>query len=192
VTSRLAGATRLGRLVAAMTVVAMTVAGCRATAPAAVASPEGAVRPANAVVERVIDGDTVRVRLGGGHHTVRLIGVDTPETVDQRRPVQCYGHEASDHTAGLLPPGTPVELVLDAEARDDYGRLLAYLYRSADGAFVNLDLAAGGFADALRIEPNTAYAADIAAAVRAARDAGRGLWGVCGGPDVPLDTEGAG
>jgi micrococcal nuclease len=181
------------RLTVALVAVAALASACRSGGAAdAVPQVEGAVRPANAVVERVVDGDTVQVRLGGGHHTVRLIGIDTPETVDQRRPVQCYGHEASDHTAALLPPGTPVELVLDAEARDDYGRLLAYVYRSADGAFVNLDLAAGGYADALRIEPNTAFAADIAAAVAGARAAGRGLWGTCGGPDVALDPEVAG
>jgi micrococcal nuclease len=179
-------------VVAALLGVAAMCGGCgRSARSAPIPLPEGAVLPANAVVERVVDGDTVRVRVGGGSHTVRLIGVDTPETVDRRRPVQCYGHEASDHTAGLLPPGTPVDLVLDAEPRDDYGRLLAYVYRSADGTFVNLDLAAGGYADALRIEPNVAFAPDIAAAVAAARDAGLGLWGACGGPDVPLDPEGA-
>jgi micrococcal nuclease len=164
---------------------------CRAEVPA-VPQPEGAVRPANAVVTEPVDGDTIRVRLGGADHTVRLIGIDTPETVDPRRPVQCFGPEASTHIAGLLPPGTPVELVLDAEARDDYGRLLAYVYRAVDGTFVNVDLAAGGFADVLRIEPNTAHAAELAAAVAAARAGGRGLWGACGGPDVALDPGGGG
>jgi micrococcal nuclease len=180
------------RPVVALVAVAVLAGACRSGTTDAIPQVAGAARPANAVVERVVDGDTVQVRLGGGHHTVRLIGIDTPETVDQRRPVQCYGHEASDHTAALLPPGTPVELVLDAEARDDYDRLLAYVYRSADGTFVNLDLAAGGYADVLRIEPNTAFAADIAAAVSGARAAGRGLWGTCGGPDVALDPEVAG
>jgi micrococcal nuclease len=180
----------LGTVLAVLTVL---ITACRPDSPAAaIPQPEGAVRPANAVVERVVDGDTIRVGLGGGHHMVRLIGIDTPETVDQRRPVQCFGHEASAHTAELLPPGTPVQLVLDAEPRDDYDRLLAYVYRAADGAFVNLDLASGGYADALRIAPNTALAADIGAAVAAARAAGRGLWGTCGGPDVALDPEAGG
>jgi micrococcal nuclease len=177
------------RRLAALVAVAVLTVACRSGAPDAIPQPDGAVRPANAVVEQVVDGDTVRVRLGGGHHTVRLIGIDTPETVDRRRPVQCYGHEASDRTAALLPPGTPVELVLDAEARDDYDRLLAYVYRAADGAFVNLELARGGYADGLSIEPNTAFAVDISAAVADARANGRGLWGVCGGPDVALDPE---
>ncbi len=175
------------RRLAALVVVATVSVACRASASDAIPQPPGAVRPANAVVEQVVDGDTVRVRVGRGRHTVRLIGIDTPETVDPRRPVQCYGPEASDRTAELLPPGTPVELVLDAEARDDYDRLLAYVYRAADGAFVNLDLAAGGYADVLRVEPNTAFAVDLAAAVADARAVGRGLWGACGGPDVALD-----
>jgi micrococcal nuclease len=165
--------------------------GCRSQ-PTAVPQPDGAVRPANAVVAEVVDGDTVQVRLGGGRHTVRLIGIDTPETVHPRRPVQCFGPEASTHLAGLLPPGTPVQLVLDAEARDDYDRLLAYVYRAVDGAFVNLDLAAGGYADVLRIEPNSAHAGELAAAVAGARAAGLGLWGACGAPDVPLDPGGDG
>jgi micrococcal nuclease len=176
----------------ALVAVVTLASGCARGGSDAVPQPEGATLVANAIVERVVDGDTIRVRLGGHNHTVRLIGVDTPETVDQRRPVQCFGHEASAHTSDLLPPGTPVQLVLDAESRDDYDRLLAYVYRAADGAFVNLDLAAGGFADALSIEPNTTFAVDIAAAVAGARATGRGLWGTCGGPDVALDPEAGG
>jgi micrococcal nuclease len=176
----------------ALVAVVTLASGCGRGGSDAVPQPEGATLVANAIVDRVVDGDTIRVRLGGHNHTVRLIGVDTPETVDQRRPVQCFGHEASAHTSDLLPPGTPVQLVLDAESRDDYDRLLAYVYRAADGAFVNLDLAAGGFADALNIEPNTTFAVDIAAAVAGARATGRGLWGTCGGPDVALDPEDGG
>jgi endonuclease YncB( thermonuclease family) len=171
----------------ALAAILVITSACRPAGADPIPQPEGAVLTANAVVERVVDGDTITVRLAGGNHTVRLIGIDTPETVDQRRPVQCFGHEASTHTSELLPPGTPVQLVLDAEPRDDYDRLLAYVYRAADGAFVNLDLAAGGYADALSIEPNTAFAMDISAAVADARAAGRGLWGTCGGPDVALD-----
>jgi micrococcal nuclease len=178
---------------AALAAVATLLAACRPGAGAqAIPQPPGAARTANAVVDRVVDGDTIDVHLARGSYTVRLIGIDTPETVDPRRPVQCFGAEASARTAELLPAGTPVELVLDAEPRDDYERLLAYVYRAADGTFVNLDLATGGFADALRIEPNTAYASDIAAAVADARRAGRGLWGACGGPDVALDPQGGG
>jgi micrococcal nuclease len=135
----------------------------------------------NAVVVRVVDGDTVVMKVATKEERVRLIGIDTPETVDPDRPVQCYGPEASAHTKELLPPGTYVHLDRDVEARDDYGRLLAYVTRATDGLFVNVELAADGFADALSIPPNTAHAKDVAAAVAAARSGGKGLWGACGG-----------
>jgi micrococcal nuclease len=133
----------------------------------------------NATVVRVIDGDTIDVSVRGHRERVRLIGIDTPETKDPDKPVQCYGPEASHLTAALLPVGTPVRIERDAEARDDYGRLLAYVYRGDDGLFINLDLAREGAAVALPIRPNVTYADVIAAAIAQARTAGRGLWSVC-------------
>lgn len=129
-------------------------------------------------VVRVVDGDTIVVRLPRGDETVRLIGIDTPETVDPRKPVQCFGKEASERTKALLPPGTEIRLERDVEARDHYGRLLAYVHR-ADGTFVNLALAEEGYAQALTIPPNVAYSTRFSAAVAAAREAARGLWGAC-------------
>ena len=76
-------------------------------------------------VVRVIDGDTVDVDLDGARERVRLIGVDTPESVARDRPIQCYGVEASDRTKELLPEGTAVRLERDEVSRDQYGRLLA-------------------------------------------------------------------
>jgi micrococcal nuclease len=134
---------------------------------------------ANATVMRDIDGDTVDVRIGRRRERVRLIGVNTPETVDPRRPVECFGPEAKQATKHLLPPGTPVRLERDAEPRDDYGRLLVYLYRATDGRFINLDLVAQGFAVPLRIAPNTAHATEFAAAARSAEQASLGLWSAC-------------
>jgi micrococcal nuclease len=139
----------------------------------------GPTPPANAVVVSVVDGDTIVVRVGGRQEHVRLIGIDTPETVAPNKPVMCFGKEASEETATLLPPGTAVELVRDMEARDDYARLLAYVYRAPDGLFVNLRLAEEGFADALSIPPNTTYAGAFRAAVAAARAARKGVWGAC-------------
>ncbi len=136
-----------------------------------------------ASVVRVVDGDTVAVQVGGREETVRLIGVDTPETVDPRSPVECFGEEASDRTKALLPEGTAVRLVADAEPRDRYDRLLAYVYRD-DGTFVNLALVEEGFASVLTYPPNVAHEADFTAAAARARDEGRGLWGACGGPDA--------
>ena len=132
-----------------------------------------------AVVKRVVDGDTIIVHVGGRDERVRLIGIDTPETVDPRKPVQCYGKEASDHPKALLPPGTPVRLERDVEPRDKYDRLLAYVYRVSDGLFVNLELARDGYAQLLTIPPNVTYVDQLRAAVADARHAGRGLWSSC-------------
>jgi micrococcal nuclease len=130
-------------------------------------------------VERVVDGDTVIVDLGGRDERVRLIGIDTPETVDPRKPVQCFGKEASNRTKALLPKGTEVRLERDVEARDRFGRLLAYVFRAGDGTFVNLALAEEGYALPLTIPPNVAYADRFAAGAADARREGRGLWGAC-------------
>jgi micrococcal nuclease len=151
--------------------------GC-ATPPARSTGP----RPTNdgaATVDHVV-GDTVVVRIGSSTETVRLIGIDTPETKKPDSPIECYGPEATERTAALLPVGSPIRLERDVEARDSYDRLLAYVFRD-DGAFVNLELVAGGFARTLLIEPNDAYATRFAAAARTAAAEDRGLWGVCSG-----------
>lgn len=136
-------------------------------------------------VKRVIDGDTVVIRINGVDERVRLIGVDTPETKDPRKPVQCFGEEASAFTKSLLPEGTPLRLERDVEERDRFGRLLAYVYRLDDDLFVNRELVARGYAMPLTIAPNVTHADEFVALAAAARDAGLGLWGACGGSDVP-------
>jgi micrococcal nuclease len=131
------------------------------------------------VVKRVVDGDTIIVHVGGRDERVRLIGIDTPETVDPRKPVQCFGKEASEHTKALLPAGTVVRLERDVETRDRYDRLLAYVYRASDGMFVNLELARDGYAQLLTIPPNVTYVDQFRRAVSDARQARRGLWSSC-------------
>src|SRR5437879_2174432 len=122
----------LSRLVAVFVVVAL--AGCGASS--AVSRPSITGGDANGIVIRVVDGDTIVVALPRKHNeSVRLIGIDTPESVKPNTSVQCFALEASARTKALLPPHTPVRLVRDAEARDRYGRLLAYVYRSTDGLF---------------------------------------------------------
>jgi micrococcal nuclease len=138
-----------------------------------------------ASVIRVIDGDTVDVRLNGHRERVRLLGIDTPETVDPSKPVQCYGHEASARTAALLPVGTRVRLERDVEARDAYGRMLAYVYRAADGLFVNRDLVEEGYARLLTYRPNVAHLPELTAAVDDASQAGAGLWSACAPARAP-------
>jgi micrococcal nuclease len=130
-------------------------------------------------VVRVVDGDTIRVALGARVERVRYIGIDTPESVKPDAPVQCYAHRAAAENAGLVA-GQRVRLVLDVEARDRFGRLLAYVYRARDGVNVGDALVRGGYARTLTIPPNIRFAARFAALARQARRAGRGLWSACG------------
>jgi micrococcal nuclease len=129
-------------------------------------------------VVRVVDGDTIAVRVQGRSETVRYIGVDTPETVAPDRPVECFGPQAKAFNERLVA-GRRVRLTEGREARDRYGRLLAYVH--ADGRLVNRALVAGGYATTLEIEPNTERAGELAAAQRRARAARRGLWDRCRG-----------
>ncbi|HUF31829.1 MAG TPA: thermonuclease family protein [Acidimicrobiales bacterium] len=140
--------------------------------------------PGRAEVVRVVDGDTIVVRIAGqrSDERVRLIGIDTPETVDPRSPVECFGEEASARAKELLPPGTAVRLERDVEARDRYERLLAYVYRAADDLFVNLAMVEEGFAAVLTYPPNVAHTEAFVTAAAEARAAGRGLWGACPDP----------
>ena len=141
------------------------------------------------VVTNQTDGDTVRVRINGGDESVRLIGIDTPETHGRNGLVECFGKEAAKHLTSLIPNGTVVRLVRDVEARDRYGRLLAYVYRAEDDLFVNLAMARDGYADVLTYPPNVAHASEFVAAVADARNDNRGLWSACGSADVPVDPE---
>ena len=130
-------------------------------------------------VVRVIDGDTIEV---AGGTRIRLIGVDTPETVDPGRPVGCFGPEATRYANELIPPGTRVRLVYDVQRRDSYGRTLAYVYKLSDGVFVNLALARNGFAQQDTVPPNVAHAEEFRAAAATARGASLGLWQACMAP----------
>ena len=136
---------------------------------------------ANAVLVRVIDGDTIDVTIDDADERVRLIGIDTPETKKPNTPIQCFGPEASAFTHSLLPEGTALHLERDAEARDPYGRLLAYVYRVDDGLFVNMEIVVRGYARPLTIPPNINHADEFVAAARAAREANSGLWNGCTG-----------
>ena len=89
---------------------------------------------------------------------MRLIGIDTPETKDPRKPVQCFGREASARTKQLLPAGTAVRLVYDVERNDRYGRTLAYVFDARDGRFVNAVLVRDGYASVYTYPPNVAHA----------------------------------
>jgi micrococcal nuclease len=125
----------------------------------------------------VLDGDTIVVRRrGGSDETVRLLGVDTPETHHPTRPVQCYGPEASAYTASRLF-GQVVRLEDDVERHDVYGRRLAYVY--LDGENFEEELLREGYARLLVIEPNHAHGRDLLDEELDARARGVGLWGAC-------------
>ena len=125
------------------------------------------------LVARVIDGDTVEVESG---ERVRYLGIDTPETVDPRRPEGCFGKEASAKNKELVE-GRYVRLENDITDRDKYGRLLRYIY--VDDKFVNLELVKGGYAVLLTLPPDVRHTDELLAAQKEAREAKRGLWGVC-------------
>lgn len=170
--------------------VAVAVATLKALAPENGSAGDGA--GGRATVVRVVDGDTVVVGLGPVEERVRLIGIDTPESVARDRPNECFGAEASHHLARLLPPGTTVVLSRDVEPRDVYDRLLAYVQRASDGLFVNAAQVGDGFAVASDHPPNSTHRALFERAERAARAGGLGLWAACGGADVPLAAAGPG
>ena len=134
---------------------------------------------ANAVIDYVIDGDTVDVIIDGREERIRLIGIDTPETKKRNSPIECFGPEASAFTELLLPVGTPVYIERDIVNRDDYGRILGYVYRANDGIFVNYELMRQGFAQPMSIPPNDAFAELFADAARAAEADNAGIWAAC-------------
>jgi micrococcal nuclease len=130
-----------------------------------------------ATVVHVVDGDTMVVAFRGGRTaTVRVLGVDTPETVDPRKPVQCFGPEASAYAKAHLT-GASVRLEFDVERHDRYGRLLAYVLVGGDR--YEDDLLRRGLARLLVIPPNGAHARVMLAEELEARRARRGLWGAC-------------
>lgn len=151
------------------------------TAPTSEASGSTRLEP-NGVVDYVVDGDTIDVVINGDEERIRLIGIDTPETKKRNSPIECFGPEASAFTESLLPVGTPVRIERDIVNRDDYGRLLGYVYRTEDGIFVNYEIMRQGFAQPLSISPNDLYAQLFADAARAAQADGAGLWAACRSP----------
>jgi micrococcal nuclease len=135
-------------------------------------------------VTEVIDGDTIEVELpDGSEEDVRYIGIDTPETAKPDSPVECGAPKATAVNGRLLGRGE-VTLRFDAERRDDYGRLLAYVFARPPGPgrrplFVNAELVRRGLARPLTIAPNDSRAALFERLALRAAQTGRGLWGAC-------------
>jgi micrococcal nuclease len=133
---------------------------------------------ATGTVVRVVDGDTIHVRLGDSTETVRYIGVDTPETVKPGAPVECYGKQASEFNRRLVA-GRSVRLRFGPERRDRYGRLLAYVYAENGKRSVSAILIARGYGNELTIPPNSAHEIAFARLERNARMHHLGLWAAC-------------
>jgi micrococcal nuclease len=173
------GALRAPLFIAAVLVVIAVTRGCDSGGGSD--EPSG---PVNVRVTHVVDGDTIDVRMpGGDEETVRYIGIDTPETVKPDTPVQCGGPEAHAVNERLVG-GRTVTLRFDAERRDVYERLLAYVYLpgalpGGHPLFVNAELVRRGLARTLTIPPNDSFASLFARLAARAGAAGRGLWGHC-------------
>ena len=173
------GALRAPFLIAAVLVVLAVSRGCGNDGGSS--DPSG---PVNVRVTHVVDGDTIDVSMpDGSDETVRYIGIDTPETVKPDTPVQCGGPKAHAVNERLVG-GRSVTLRFDAERRDVYGRLLAYVYLPAarpggHPLFVNAELVRLGLARTLTIPPNDSFASLFARLAARAGALGRGLWGSC-------------
>jgi micrococcal nuclease len=139
----------------------------------------------NVFVGRVVDGDTLKLNTG---ERVRLIGIDTPEmhesdklyrdaarTHQDVQTIQALGRRAYAFTRTLVE-GKPVRLEFDVEKRDKYGRLLAYVYRTSDGMFVNAEIVKQGYASLMTYPPNVKYADLFLQLYQEARENKRGLW----------------
>lgn len=124
----------------------------------------------------IVDGDTIKASEIG---TIRLIGVDTPETVDPRKEVQCFGIEASNKTKEFLTnKNIRLEYDLTQGMTDKYGRILAYVYRE-DGLFINLELIKQGYAYEYTYSVPYKYQTEFKQAQANARASLLGLWGMC-------------
>ncbi len=149
--------------------------------PATSSAAVNTVRMLPARVTKHVDGDTVHVTIAdppAGLHsseTIRLLGVDTPETVDPRKPVQIFGKEASDFTENRLL-GKEVLLAFDWDLRDAYGRLLAYIYLP-DGTCFNAELIREGYGRAYLVYPFH-FLEEFRNLDRKARESRKGLWGL--------------
>lgn len=141
-----------------------------------------------ALVLNVVDGDTIDVLIEGRRFRLRYIGVDTPETVDPRRPVECFGREAAERNRQLVA-GRTVYLEKDVSETDAFGRLLRYVW--VDGRMVNAALVEEGFATAATFPPDVRHAALLAELEARARSQVRGLWGpTCATPQAAAAGDG--
>jgi micrococcal nuclease len=162
----------------AVSVVLLALAAAAAVAPRGTAAPVPVSAPRGdetVTVLRVVDGDTIQVRLRGRAEKIRLIGVDTPESVDPRRPVEYFGKEAAAFTRRMVEAKVVIlRGERGKENRDRYGRLLRYVYLP-DGTCLNAEIIRQGYGHAYVRFPFRRQK-EFRAYEREAREAGRGLW----------------
>lgn len=127
-------------------------------------------------VINVVDGDTFKIETD---EVVRLIGIDTPETVHPSKPIQCYGKEASEKMESLIE-GKEIRLEKDVSETDRYGRLLRYVY--VGDLFVNEYLVLEGFAKSSSYPPDIKYQNKFVEAQRKAQEENKGLWNISSCP----------
>jgi endonuclease YncB( thermonuclease family) len=132
--------------------------------------------PTMANVSRVIDGDTIEVSIDGDLHKIRYIGIDTPETVDPQKLIECFGKEASDKNRSLVE-GKTVRLEKDVSETDQYGRLLRYVW--IGDTMINAELVRLGYAQVSTYPPDVKYQDLFLRLQTEAGEAERGLWGKC-------------
>jgi len=140
----------------------------------ALALPASAQPTLEGTVTRIIDGDTIQVRVDGRVEKVRYIGVNTPEVHHPRKGEEPGGRAAAAVNHDLVT-GRRVRLELDAQSRDRYGRLLAYVW--VDDTMINAELVRRGFAQVMTIPPNVRHQSLFLKLQREAREARRGFWG---------------
>ena len=139
-------------------------------------------------VTRIVDGDTLKVFYLGGEESIRLIGIDTPESrinkktkKDAKRSEQdietiiAMGKRATEYVEGLVKPGDTVTIEFDVQERDRYERLLGYVYLS-NGKMLNEEIVKAGYASVMTISPNVKHKDIFLRAYQEARERKRGLW----------------
>lgn len=132
----------------------------------------------DATVVKVVDGDTIDILKNNNKERIRLLGINTPETVDPRKSVQCFGEQASNKAKELLE-NKSIKMESDPTQgdKDKYGRLLRYIYLE-NGTFVNLVLIQEGFAYEYTYDTPYKFQKEFKAAQKNAEAQKKGLWGI--------------
>lgn len=154
---------------------ALTLGGGAVATVATVAAVNEANNSDEATIDRVIDGDTVDVRMYGDVHRVRLLNINSPEDNAGTGVTECMGAEATAALAGLLPEGTPVTLRYDSDRNDRYDRLLAGVF--VDDTLVNAEMAREGLAVPLVVGDNERFIREVQSAEAEARESQAGIFG---------------